>query len=210
MSFTFTDTPLAGDLIATSQADLKNNFNYEQVAWNKDHQVAFSSTANATPGQGTLGEGRHRHVSFLEGGANPTLQILDDMETMLWSHGGNLFFRTAKGDGLGPYQMTLPLNPANFGANPNGWTFLPGKVVLQYGREINRVPAPVVGTVSVTLPIAFPTAVFSIFVTNLVNSFAPVIDFNALIPVGPAASFTVRVFPPATPLVSFYWVAIGN
>ena len=216
MTFTLTDNPQANHTLATDQPLMRANNSFFATALGKDHQVVVGQSANATPGLGTLGAGRHMRVSFVtDEGANPALNSADNVESMLWSHNEELFFQNNSG---GPYQLTTSQSgagpQARFGTNTNysgslsgGWSFIPGALVLQYGSITQSSSS----TRTITFPIAFPSGnpPFSIQVTPFRASSDPggnqhwVIDSSVS-----DTAFDIRNNGGHT--FGFYWVAIGN
>lgn len=85
-------------------------------------------------------------------------------ETTLFYTAGGLgdewrLTRTRSGDFATFGTNTNYSNAAN-AANNGGWTFLPGGLIMFYGKTLKTAPA--VSTMTVTFPFAFTTGVFSI------------------------------------------------
>lgn len=146
--------PNPGDAPASSQPLFLQNNNYWPAVLGKDHQIVVGDDS------GTTSEGRHTQVGFLNrNGSAPTVNSVGDgVDTVEYSNNGDLYISTSNAPGK-KYRLTTTgtLTPiadnAKFGNVPNnGWTFLPGGLILQYGF----VAAPgQSGTV--TFPIKFPT-----------------------------------------------------
>jgi hypothetical protein len=158
MTYSLTDAPIASHTLANDQPLIENNNLYWANVLLKDHQIGAVGGTNS----GVTFEGRHIQVAFSNrNGSPPTVSgIGDGTNALLYSNNGNIFFGSATG--AGAFQLTTYNSGSNFGGTTNGWTFLPGGLILQYGQ----VASP--GTSGqVTFPIAFPSgsAPFSIQVT---------------------------------------------
>lgn len=141
MPNTFQNIPNPSDLLSVSQGDIKGNFGYIQGALGKDHQIVFGDSDT-----GTSFEGRHLQVSLKnQNGSAPT--ITDGANSMIYSDNGNIFWTSASA--AGPFQLT---NLNGYLAATNGYSFLPGGILLQWG---NFAIAGV--TTNPTFPIAFTT-----------------------------------------------------
>jgi hypothetical protein len=101
MTYTFQDKPLATDILSQSQSDLRQNFDYEQAAFGKDHQTVFGNT-NAT-----TFEGRHLQVSLPDwsvvsspGTFPPTTGVApvfpsDGVDNQIYSYAHNIWSQNA-------------------------------------------------------------------------------------------------------------------
>jgi hypothetical protein len=105
------------------------------------------------------------------------------------------------------YQLTRTIAPSGslFGTNTNytgdqtgGWTFLPGGLLLQYGRIANLAKP-----ISVTFPISFTSDVFSITSTiNQTSNLSPIgVDSVSI------TGFTIITAGTVPPFL--FWIAIG-
>lgn len=100
-------------------------------------------------------------------------------------------------------QAQFAVNTVAYSANCNGgWTFLPGGLILQYGRRTTPTSS---GTV--TFPIPFPSgnAPFSIVVTNERDS-ARSANINS----SGLSSTSFNYFMETNGSVALNWIAIGN
>jgi hypothetical protein len=123
----------------------------------------------------------------------------------------NLFFR-GESNGF-EYQLTqsVSASTARFGNSTayvanhtGGWTFLPGGLIMQYGIRT----AMIGGANTITFPLVFPTAVFSIQITPVRDSSSPGIVY-----IRSAASITTTNFSARNitdAITSAHWIAIGN
>lgn len=146
---TYTLLPNSGQSLGQTRSSIRTNFQLIQSAQDTNH-VAL----------GTVGAGKHKFVQMPEQGSAPTTAV---NEGALYTKVGTspaetqLFYR-AENSGF-EYRLTRPdsSNTASFAVNTNGWTFLPGGLILQYGT----VATP--GTSgTITFPKAFTTTFLSI------------------------------------------------
>lgn len=208
MPNTYTDTPIASHTLAADQPAIEANFLYLANTLGTslksgDHQIAVGDLDNASF------EGRHLQVCLNNRhGAAPTVAgIGDGTNSMIYSDNGNLFFGSATG--AGAFQLTTYNSGGNFGGNPNGWTMLPGGLIMQYGTSaINASGTPT----TISFPITFPSAVLSItlgFVSSQGNS--PSAN-SVFIKSGSVATnqFVVTNSSSGGSLGNIYYMAIGK
>lgn len=206
MTFTLTNNPQSTHTLATDQPLMQANNQYFYTGLGKDHQIVLGHSVNATPGQGTLGEGRHIQVQFCQDiGANPTLQTADNSIGMLWVHSNELWYQNQS---YGPVQLTNLTNTGDPVAATDGYTFLPGGLIFQWGQSAIASS----GTITtITYPLAFPNAVFSITIGmfNTANN-SPTIN-TAFIKDGTVKKnqFMMTNSSNGT-LDNINWMAIGN
>ncbi len=202
MPNTFTDNPQASHTLANDQPNIQNNFRYIQGALGKDHQIVFNDSDT-----GTTFEGRHISVSLKDNGASPAFPG-DGTDSFVWSHNGNLFYRTTTS---GPFQFTTTATGSNFGGAAtvgnsvlSGWTFLPGGLIMNYGK----VDSPSGSSTAVTFSQNFPTAILNVMLTpSRNNSNDKVVAVSSGSP--GVNGFTISYSSSDRP-TSIYWVAIGN
>ena len=208
MANTYTDTPIASHTLAADQPVIEGNFLYlantlgTSNAKNGDHQIALTGVDT------TQFEGRHRQVCLNNRhGAAPTVAgIGDGTNVLLYGDNGNLFFGSATG--AGAFQLTTYNAGANFGANPNGWTFLPGGLIMQYGTiAVNPSGTPT----TIPFPITFPTSVLSITMSFINNGGDSPSANSVYVKAGTVLTnqFNVTNSSSGT-LISIYWMAIGK
>jgi len=116
--------PLAGDLLSKSQGDLLNNSKYWVDSLGKDHQIVNGHNSG-------LFEGGHLQVSLLDQtNTNFPIQVTG-ADIQLWSTAGALYWRnTSVSTGVQMTRNFVPLNAAN------GFTFIPGGLILQWGEVV--------------------------------------------------------------------------
>ena len=187
------------DFLSDSQQQMLNNFAQLDVTMAKNHYDFSDNTTN---------NGKHKFLQMPEQGAAPVTAV---NEAAFYSKVGtdpsetNLFFR-AENSGF-EYQLSraISASTARF-ATTQGWTFLPGKLLVQWGQLTN--PQTSGSILFATDNINFTTAVYQIMLQLRHNSSA-------------TESATVKGdVPPTTTGFSYrttsssantvlYWVAIG-
>jgi len=160
---TYTNSiPVSGDSLGSTRDRIRVNFEQIAIVEAINH-VAFNSA----------GEGKHKFLQMPEQAAAPAVAVNEagfyaKVSTPLINPAeSNLFFR-GESDGT-EYQLTKAIStvpaPERFGAlsatAPNGWTFLPGGLILQWGEV--AAPAGTSGTVTfATSNINFPTGIIQV------------------------------------------------
>lgn len=156
--------PVTGDSLGNTRDRIRTNFQVISSTFDQNH---------IKPGDG--GQGKHKFIQMAEvanSAAAPTTLAneagfyarvgTNPEETNLWFRGENNGFQ---------YQLTSAVSTGTlrFGTftlpvpnNAGGWTFLPGGLILQYGRRLSPGSSGLV-----TFPIPFPggTAPYSIQVS---------------------------------------------
>lgn len=197
-----TDNPEPGDILSVSQVDLRNNAQYVQNAFDKDHIVTFGIDSSAVALQG-----RHRQVSF-DMGASNNAPLPAGTDGLLYDFSANLYFRGAG------YANTVKLTNSN--ALPlsaaNGFSFLPsqgnvaGGIVVQWGLGTSINPA---GTTTIVFPTPFSAAAYVVVGNPLFAGNTLALQINTKT----ANNFTCRVFTTLNgatqPSIPFSWIAIG-
>lgn len=164
MSYT-SDIPISGDSLGGTRDRIRTNFQLIASVMAINH-TAFNA----------LGQGKHKFLQMPEqpgsigqvGAPLPPTTAAD--EGGLYTKVGvnpaetNLVFR-AESDGF-EYQLTktIAASTARFGplsaTAPNGWTFLPGGLILQWGSKTN--PGTSGAVVFATANINFPTDIIQV------------------------------------------------
>lgn len=119
--------PQPGDLLSVSQNDIKTNFLSADNSFGTNHYKFSDLTAN---------NGKHKFCEFVNLAAVPG--GLSSGEGTLYTKpaatpGGDLYYTDDAG-GV-EYQITRVNDAAiaTFGTSVNGWTFLPGGLIMKYG-----------------------------------------------------------------------------
>lgn len=202
MTFTLTNSPISTHTLAVDQPLMLANDQYYYTALGKDHQIVLGHSANATPGQPTLGEGRHMQVTFLEDTANPTLQTADMAIGMIWMHLNDLFFRNAT---IGPVQLTDSASGVPISA-PTGRSWLPGGICIQWGQGTTNSS----GNSTITFAPAFGTF-FTALLTRIETSSdnRGFVQFTA-IPNNMTGQVKMRSSSGSSIAGDYLWLAIGS
>lgn len=194
MSYT-TGIPRSGQSLGNSRPQVQGNFDYINTAFAINH-VAFNSS----------GFGKHKFVDLVEGLPDPV--PAGGTNTVFSKVGGvfalgELFY--VRGAGGTPIQMTN----GNILANANGYSFLPGGILVQWGSTTSSGT----GTRNVNFVadgnINFPTACWHVFAqTHITNVSNGIVWTTANIS---TTGFALGTNPEVTPSgTSFSWFAIGN
>lgn len=203
MTFT-SDIPLSGESLGSTRDRIRANFQEVASVVAVNH-VAFNA----------VGEGKHKFLQMPEQLAAPTTAV---NEGGFYSKVGtnpaetNLFFR-AENNGF-EYQMTKSIssstarfanNSVAYVANNNGgWVFLPGGLIMQYGRRTSPGTSGVV-----TFPLAFPSgnAPFSVSVSLERSSGNQTVSIDDGTP---PTSTTFNYLTSSAGSTAVNWIAIGN
>lgn len=200
MAFT-RNKPAAADLLSTSQGIIKDNFNSSDDTFGVDHYPFSDITSKI---------GAHKQVQLSETtlGAIPVSLRGVGYETLYASTtgaGGQLFY--VQGNNATGVQLTGPGTPS---ALVNGYTFLAGGLLLQWGK-VTAVGTSTHVFNNTTFNIAFPNACFMVNTTP--------VPINTGVTDG--CTIGVRTFittqfawvynkSTGSNYVDFYWMAIGN
>ncbi len=204
----FTDVPQGSHTLAADQPPMESNFLYlvQTLGVNQpnksppntlgDHQIFLGSN------DGNLFEGRHLRVSLNNQGST-ALTCVDGADNTIWSSNGSIYCRNTTESG--PVQLTQNFSPV---ASLNGYTFLPGGLLLQWG-SVNSI---VSGTQN--FPIPFPNVCFNIQMTPYTTTSDPMTQLllGCTLNGAPINNTTFKYFfvYGATHLTGFFWMAIGN
>lgn len=166
--------PQPNDIPAQSQSLILQNFTYISSTLGQDlkagdHQIASGDLNTATF------EGRHIQVCLNNrNGTEPDPSIIaDGVNGVLFAKQGNLFYwpTFSASASLGPYQLTTGSTSAgtnaSFGGSPNGWTFFPGNLIMQYGSETLNASGSLT---PISFSRTFPNGVPFVITTGLQSS----------------------------------------
>ena len=195
------DIPVSGESLGSTRDRIRGNFQ-EIAAVEAINHIAFNA----------VGKGKHKFLQMPEQAAAPAVLA---NEAGFYSKVGanpaetNLFFR-GENNGF-EYQLTraIAASTARFGNNTayqanheGGWSFLPGGLILQYGLRTN-IGAN--STATVTFPVAFTTACFSVMISP-VTSGNPTSQMILTANPG-AASFVIN--NNSSTFTRAFWIAVG-
>ncbi len=166
--------PLPTDKLSTSQGDIKDNFGQLNTIFGVDH---FEFDA--------IDAGKHQHVNMpaKSGGTPPTTASGEGALYTVQTGSNTDQYYTRDADATNIYQMTRITNDGTeygrFATNLNyqvgppdltgGWTFLPGGMMLQYGKAITT-SAGGPPNLTVTFPVAFTNVVYSVTAVPIITS----------------------------------------
>lgn len=192
--------PADGDSPSIAPGQLRANFDVIKDIVEKDHQWDDTPVTNS---------GKHTKVRMPEQSAIPSGLTTNEgtLYTKESSSKTELYW-SSENDG-DEYQMTVSItgsfsrlgtNTNYTGNNNGGWTFLPGGLILQYGRLTTPGSSG-----AVTFPLIFPSgnAPFSIVITNERGS-ARASGYNN------ASSTGFSYFLETSGSTAINWIAIGN
>lgn len=203
---TYTDPePASGaELISVSQPLITGNFTYLHESYGKDHN--FTSTSNTSP---LNQDGYHTVVHFVNQLVNP-VPTVGAGKTFTVTVGSDQELVYVSGNNVAT-QLTGPLAPS---AVTNGYTSLPGGIVLQWGTALAALVPGSVGTTVFNTP--FPNAVFMVLANPICSGSFPANTEVANITMD-TALLTVNQFRWAFLTLSgagvytgFSWIAIGR
>lgn len=194
------DIPVIGDSLGGTRDRIRSNFQLIKSVFGQEHWTFGESDQGihkrvvmpeaTTSGSGIPGTNANAAGLYVDPGTNPA-------EANLWIRGENNGKK---------YQITT-LNEANSGrfgkdssTNPNGWTFLPGGLILQFGK---RTGPGTSGTVLFTTSnFDFPTVCLNVFIS--INSPSGTITYSVDSLAKTGFDYKLSAGPTA-----FYWQALG-
>jgi hypothetical protein len=107
--------------------------------------------------------------------------------------------------------VTQLTSPSGSSALANGYTFLPGGILMQWGSSaLNAGVAPVTVTTTINFPVAFPTAVFMVTGSPRTGNSNRVPGMTYAVSTRTLTTFDVIVYMPVDQINTFEWIAIGN
>ena len=149
-----TNIPRATDNLNVSQGDIQGNFLTANTVMGINHYPFTDATIG----------GKHKFVDMPILAALPSIAAGDGgLYTKTVSSQSQLFY--AADGNITEYQMTRVI-PASVGtfAIANGWTFLPGGILMQWGTNTSASGS------TITFPVAYTSAVFGIQCTIFQNT----------------------------------------
>jgi len=186
--------PPDGSSLGQTKASIRNNLDGTFQTLSVDH-----INNNGQPGSNPAGY--HNVIHVVPQGSNPgavtgfgqlfskTVNSFTSDEALFWETGSGLV-----------QQLTVNLTPS---ATTNGYTFLPGGIIMQWGQSTSSS-----ATQTVTFPVAFPTNCFNVQVTNTSSS-TTASGSNVLYSSGfSKTGFTFKYA--GSSINGFFWFAIGN
>ncbi len=204
MSFT-PAIPLSTQTLGQTRQSVVNNFAILRSTLATDHIDVNSS-----------GNGKHKWARFPAQSSGIPATAANEL--MLVTKTTNLYLRLnnssndiqlAIGNITGSDLTRFGTNTNYTGSNNGGWSFLPGGLMLQYGKKSSSNNP---GTTTVTFPVSFGSSanVFCAQVTGIAGSFSSSSDITAAVQSinGSGASMLVGTSSSGN-VTDFYWIAIG-
>lgn len=196
-TFNYTnDIPFSTHNPSTDQPDMLVNTNSIDSIINVDH-YSFEQANN---------DGWHKQSTYVAQSAPTTASLQGAVYTKDIGAGVTQLFYRRESNGT-EIQLTGPGTPT-FGAT-NGYTFLAGGLLLQWGSTTSGLTSTgVTDILFATSNINFPSNCFNVTAQMNQNVGA---TFACAITTVSNTGFRLRTFPPSTPNGTFfYWMAIGN
>lgn len=176
--------------------NIQGNFQQLDTTFGIDHTTFSNQTAQ---------NGYHRVIHIIPNTGNPAaVSAIGEVYVRTINDGINtdtaLYFQSGLGNVI---QLTRNFVPS---ISANGYTFLPGGLIFQWGTAISNTSSP---NSSVTLPLPFPSSIFGVQICVRENSSSRRIwHINTL----STTNFTAYIQDSSGSSVAntFYWTAIGN
>lgn len=190
------NVPQATDLISVSQGDLLTNFQQIGTVFDVDH-VALDNATSAN-------RGKHDKSTYVEQASDPTTSA-NEVAVYSKDNGSgasDLYLRRESNGNVIRMSSGTPT------ASQNGYSFLPGGILIQWGRSTIAGSA---STQAITFPTAFSGTAYVVDVTPyaspITGSSPREIGASSITSTG----FTAESFNGSVPGggVPFGWIAIG-
>lgn len=195
MAYTI-NIPFTGETLGQSRLQVLNNFNLIYSGFDVNH-YSFNE-ANI---------GKHRYVVMPQVvGAPGTTATEGALFTNAVSGITQLFWQPPN-NATGVQLTALDQTNGNFAAVGNGWTFLPGGLIMQYG--VVNTPGT---SGSVNFPIAFSSGVYSVFMSiSRTSNTTPLTYWLSTSPGVTLSTFTYgsSAISGSAPVQLFWW-ALGK
>lgn len=206
--------PNAGDLLSDSQPELKTNNQALDNVFFINHYKFSDTTGN---------KGKHRWVEMPSLGVNVPPNPLVGIEGTIYTNRvtrlavpETQMFYISEANGQ-RYQLTQSISaqygqfgtntalPAGGAAGTGGWTFLPGGLILQYGKAAGAS----LGTITVKFPIPFSAVPFVVNLQYTIDNNSTDIRLGVLDgSVTPSQFQTIQ--SNTSHLIDVYFMAIGT
>lgn len=199
----YSNTPNTGDTLGSTKVPINTNFSLIQTTMKVDHN-----------GMGETNFGKHNVIHLVKQSTEGQTTTTESAVYTKAIGNGDLYARSPNHvDALpaGEYQLTTFSDGqiSTFGNSPldgvtfqnAGWTFLPGGLLLQYGR----IPGASADT-TILFPVAFDISTFKPIITlgNLEST------VNARVKFGSITSTQFEILQTLTLAGGCYWMAIGK
>lgn len=191
--------------LSVDYLNIKNNFTALNNVFGVDHTTFDNATSN---------KGYHTVIHAISQSGDPT-QISGTGELYVKtvnSGGANdtaLFFRTGTNGFVS--QITSNLVPVVPAANvTNGYTYLPGGLVLQWGTVAPNSNTTTTVTFSSSGGIAFPNYIYNVQVTRQRPTSDPGSSYEFYIDNSTISKTQFQIINRDGHSYGYYWIAIGN
>jgi hypothetical protein len=188
--------------------NIQDNFQQLEIAYGGDH-VPFSDNSGLPPGGIS---GMHKIIHIQSNAAPAAIANVGQFFNTSNNDGINtdtsLFYLTGGNRSIRLTRNFVPVTTNN--ANRNGYTFLPGGVILQWGF-VTGSAANTVAVLFATNNINFPNACFNVNVIPIRAASSPGSDFSTVVVTSSvsATGFTIGNVGSHT-MAGWYWQALGN
>ncbi len=183
--------PQPNDLLSDSQGDILQNFSSANTSFGINHYAFDNATVN---------NGKHKFVGMPVLAAAPTTAAGEGALYFKTAGAGSALFMVRDNNAGTEVQLTSS-SVGNVQAAANGWTWLPGGLLLQWGSFNPNL------STAVAFPVAFTTVPYSVVLTvsaSNSNSFRASVNTGSLTVNG--FVFIGTIDPASNPI---YYMAIG-
>jgi hypothetical protein len=184
--------PNAGDLISDSQSQIKTNFSQMNTVFGNNHVPPTDGTA--------ANRGKHNLCTLIE---QPSDQVTAASEGVIYTkdYNGstNLFWRP-ESNGTAVL-LTNNLTPT---AATNGYTFLPGRLVIQWGTQ--NIPSQTNTVIVFNVPFASPAYNIQLSHSRATGGSPQ----SVWVVTGTLTNSQMTVYSTTTNTNPVFWMAIGR
>jgi hypothetical protein len=204
--------------------NVQNNFNQNNVAFGGDH-IPLTDTTGLPPGGKT---GCHTAIHF-NPLSTPTTNMPNNYPPngYIATAGFGQLFGVLSNDGIATdnilmalsggglvQQLTRNISPS---AIANGYTFIPGGILVQWGINNNAISSQVESSLTQNFNISFPTNVFFVVGSPLYSAsnypgsqLSINIRKSSITGSGPFPNFQYQPYTNSSDYIGFVWFAIGK
>ncbi len=198
----YTILPNTGDTLGSTKVAINTNFSLIQTTMKQNHF-----------GMGEANAGKHKIIQLVGQASAAQTAVGESALYTKSASNGDIYARSPNHVDPAPsgeYQLTTfsDANIAKFGTNAlvglvnDGWTFLPGGLLMQYGR----LGITSSGEKTITFPIPFTLATFTPVITLGLQSAVGYISLASVA----STDFKVTITSLVGAAGGIYWTAIGK
>lgn len=186
--------PPDGSSLGETKATIRDNLDGTFQVFSVDHQDQNETNA-----------GYHSVIHWKAQGADPG-NVAGTSQEYAKTDSNSIQQKYLKSTGNNIYQETRMIDSqfAKFGARANGWTYLPGNLILQWGSTTTVQSS---SGITVLFPFQFPNAVYSV-TTSIVTNDNSTIRFAILNDANTLGFSTTQTS--SSHFTRLYWMAIGS